>query len=350
MRWRILLLLGIVLTACSSETSIDLIAGSESEDTVVVPTDAGQGHDQEPSPDQETASVSTPSPEAVDLLSCADVADVANDVVGQLGPRETPNSRLRGVLYDYSLELPETFAGMWTDRNNGGTVVIAFTDDPAPHLAELNTRSPIENPRPLAERGDFSFNVVQVEYSEVELRSAQRQAAQLANIEGAGVTGVGLGTIRNRVSLDLINPTGDGLKAVELAIDGLPVCVNVEYTPDPPTGPLQIIPAPGESLTLPPGLSTVTWELNPEFPAPSPSDSTIHVLATEVGCSSGRDMGDALRGPEVVETESEVVIAFAVVPLVGDLDCPSNPSTAVTVTLETSLGGRTLRDVVERNG
>lgn len=60
-----------------------------------------------------------------------------------------------------------------------------------------------------------------------------------------------------------------------------------------------------------------------------------------------REMGDALRGPEVLETETEVVIAFAVVPVVGDANCPGNPSTPVTVSLDAPLGDRTLRDVNE---
>ena len=74
------------------------------------------------------------------------------------------------------------------------------------------------------------------------------------------------------------------------------------------------------------------------------SDTEVHVLATELGCASGREMGDALRGPQVLETETQVIIVFAVEPVVGGADCPGNPSTPVTVELSEPLGDRELVD------
>ena len=77
---------------------------------------------------------------------------------------------------------------------------------------------------------------------------------------------------------------------------------------------------------------------------PEPEDTAIHLLATEWGCASGREMGDALRGPQVIETDDAVLVAFAVVPVAGGATCPGNPSTAVTVELSAPLGERMVYD------
>ena len=69
----------------------------------------------------------------------------------------------------------------------------------------------------------------------------------------------------------------------------------------------------------------------------------VHLLATERECASGEPMGDRLRGPQVVETEDAVLIAFAATLQDGDEECPGNPAAAVTVELPAPLGERTLR-------
>ena len=55
-------------------------------------------------------------------------------------------------------------------------------------------------------------------------------------------------------------------------------------------------------------------------------------------------MGERLLGPQVVETDHDVRIAFAAIPLVGAQNCPGNPPTAVSITLERALGDRVLID------
>ena len=58
-------------------------------------------------------------------------------------------------------------------------------------------------------------------------------------------------------------------------------------------------------------------------------------------------MGDAFRGPQVVETDTSVLVAFAVVPPVAlTVTCQGNPSTPVTVELSQPLGHRTIYDGV----
>ena len=348
LKWRIVLLFGVLLAACGSQPSEAVATSAEQPDTDVTI---------EPSADSDPDSL------VASLVSCSDVPRIQHDVPGTLGDRNNPDDILMSILLTYASEQGDSFGGLWFDRSSGGTAVIAVPDDPAPHLEELNSRAPrpsdrrgivpplpITDDRPLGERDDFAFTVVQVEFTESELRSAQQRMTRLFNDEGTGARSAGVDTVRNRASVDLFDPTPEGLQRVAEAAAGLPVCVNINITPEPPAGPLQIIPEPGQPLTLPPGLGPVEWELDPAFPAPAPDDTTIHVLATERGCANGREMGDALRGPEVLETETEVVIAFAVVPVVGPTGCPANPSTPVSVSLDAPLGDRTLLDVNELDG
>ena len=96
--------------------------------------------------------------------------------------------------------------------------------------------------------------------------------------------------------------------------------------------------------SLPDGLGSVEWELDPAFPAPDADATEIHLLATERACASATPMGDRLLGPDVVETETAVLVAFAAIPLTGDQNCPGNPSTPVTITLDAPLADRDLVD------
>ena len=98
------------------------------------------------------------------------------------------------------------------------------------------------------------------------------------------------------------------------------------------------------TLVFPEGLNRVEIRLDPDSP-PDPDSRTIHVLATEVECASGREMGDALQGPQVVETKTAVLLAFAAIPLAEpEVNCQGNPSTPVTIELAQPLGVRTIHD------
>lgn len=100
---------------------------------------------------------------------------------------------------------------------------------------------------------------------------------------------------------------------------------------------------PCTALTvLPEGLGEVNWIVDPAFGAPAASDSVLHLLATERECASGRPMDDRLIGPRVEETETAVRITFAVTPLPGDQNCPSNPATPITIALKAPLGQRAM--------
>lgn len=97
---------------------------------------------------------------------------------------------------------------------------------------------------------------------------------------------------------------------------------------------------------LPDGLGSVSWRLDPATPEPTSEATEVHLLVTEDGCASGEPMGERLLGPQVVETDIQVLIAFAAISKVGGVLCPGNPETAVTVPLDSPLGTRTLVDGV----
>jgi len=97
--------------------------------------------------------------------------------------------------------------------------------------------------------------------------------------------------------------------------------------------------------SVPAGLNTVNWRLDPASEPLTPTSTAIEVLVTERECVSGQAMGDRLLGPEVVITESAVLIAFAANPPSGDSQtCPGNPEQAIVVELGEPLGDREVLD------
>lgn len=94
---------------------------------------------------------------------------------------------------------------------------------------------------------------------------------------------------------------------------------------------------------LPEGLSRVTWRIDPEFGL-DPASTTVHLLATEQPCASGQAMGDRLRAPHVVITNSEVRITLAADALEGGQFCPGNPEQSVAIDLGIPLGDRAVVD------
>lgn len=100
-------------------------------------------------------------------------------------------------------------------------------------------------------------------------------------------------------------------------------------------------------LRLDPGkFNTVEWVL--DGPPPQPDDTSFAVLATERECVSGQPMGDRLLGPEIVITETEVLLAFAATPPPGrDQNCQGNPTDRVEVELPEPIGDRDIRNGLE---
>ena len=436
-------------TAATEPTSVDSSSSATVEDST--PVTAVSTIEEQPETEDGSADLGR-------LVLCDDVPPLTATVEGALDQFANPESEVMGVLATYGLEHPDTFAGFWIDRDKGGVLVMAFTDDPAPHLEAIlargpsandvemiSPRPPINDPRPLSERDDVAVDVVQATFSEAELMAANESFWQ---DRPPYVLSGGVDTIRNRISFDLIDPTADQLADLANRAPVDMTCINVTISPTPPGDALDVLadedtfltcgnvgvagfspsalddPVPVEdvddpaarallsvmtdppaglamedidqrppadgwfvlaiydataifghgngspltaaffsresaeqgwqfdswtiscrpTVSLPPGLGHVRVGLDPTHPRPASSDTVIHLLVTEQACVSGQAMGERLRGPQVQETEDEIVIAFAVALLFEPATCPGNPSEAVTVELSSPVGSRPIRN------
>ena len=436
-----LLAVAVLAVACSSGDSGNaVVVGSDPEGVAAV--DAG------PEPSPETG-----------LAHCEDVPRLRSRLEGQLSGRRNPDHIVEGVLLTYAMEHPDTFGGRWIDRDSGGVLVMGFTDDPEPHRAAILARRPspddypavdppppITDDRPLGERDDVAIDVLQVRFSETEADATHDELFEVISLQewqGFGLDGSWYYIHRQRVALGLVNPPEGALAEIAARVpDPSALCVEVTRTPQPPDGPLDVIPdldvedplvscsgtpavrysqmiappsidevdhpavdvlraelaSPDAPLPRPPGPWVVIsidddratfavllegggfgtavverrgnrWVFSGEaygppcepvvpLPAglarvevhldinsmPDAGDTAVDLLVTEQGCASGREMGDALRGPQVIETDDAVVLAFAVVPIAGSATCPDNPSATVTVELSEPLGRRWVYD------
>lgn len=381
---------------------------------------------------QEVTVPPRPTPQTIEgLVRCEDVPRLGSRVEGNLGPGANADDDVMAVVLAYRKENPEGHGGLWIDRDNGGAIVLAVTDDPEAHRWELQDR---------LSGLDAVFDVVQVEFTKAELLEIQGRLGQYMGPE-FGLLSTSASDSLNRVSLDFYDPPEGALGMFVELVDPTAVCVNVTYSPEPPSGPLALIPdieaedplvtchgippVPYSRFSNPVSIDQVdhpaaealrtlvqeggVWELpvggwlvinidddNATFAVfasdgfgsaifertsrdnwviagwgtgppcepvvvlpdglnrvairldldalPNPEDRTIHVLATETECASGREMGDALLGPQIIETDEAVLLAFAAISPVGPAECPGNPSTSVTIELSQALGQRTLYD------
>ena len=203
-----------------------------------------------------------------DLSRCDDVPELEAGVDGTLDRFANPDEEVVGVLLTYAQEHPDTYAGFWIDREHGGTLVMAFTDRPGPHLDALlgrgpspddvetvSPRPPIGDHRPLGQRDDVALDVVQADFSEAELMAA---ADEFWADRPPYVLSGGISTTRNRLSIDLIDPTAEQLDDLAGRLNPAMACVTVMITPTPPSGPLDVLPRGDTELTCGGG---------PRFPA-----------------------------------------------------------------------------------
>lgn len=201
------------------------------------------------------------------LDRCQDIPKLEATVEGSLSAFANPDDEVVGVLITYGMEHPDTFAGFWIDRNHGGTLVLAFTDDPEPHRAAVlargpsvddvetvSPRPPIRDPRPLGDRDDIAIDVVRATFSETELKAASDRfwADRPSYVLSGGVS-----TTKNRMTLDLIDPTTDQLADLATRVDPAMTCVTVSITPTPPSGPLDVLAQGDATLTCGPGGGSV---------------------------------------------------------------------------------------------
>ncbi|MDE0134041.1 MAG: hypothetical protein OXH86_12470 [Acidimicrobiaceae bacterium] len=99
-----------------------------------------------------------------------------------------------------------------------------------------------------------------------------------------------------------------GGDAVPAGIDGagLADCEDVSETTAGLTKSRRMRRRCEPAVVLPEGLGRVEVHLDPGN-LPSAEATEVTVLVTEQGCANGREIGDALRGPQVVETDESVV-------------------------------------------
>src|SRR5690625_4416563 len=153
-----------------------------------------------------------------------------------------PSEEVRQGLERYrETELGETDAGLWIDRDAGGVLTIATTQDAAGHeeaIAELDVVA--EHDEPVA--------VVEAEYSSEELDEAQAEVQELmqeqtgvgddGRAEPGTITAAGLDTVLNRVSVTMVDDAdGEGTAAVQLADtvdDADLLCLETFEPPEPP--------------------------------------------------------------------------------------------------------------------
>jgi len=164
---------------------------------------------------------------SMSIQLCRDVDVPAPTIVGTVGQARERPFELDGVLAAYASEHPDTFAGSRIAPGPGNTMVLAFTDEPGPHLEAILARRPSEDdiaailPRPpmtadwtVGESG-YAIGVVQVEFSEVELKALQSEANErLFGRSEFQLSGTGSGNLYNRVTLDIIRPTEADLQLI----------------------------------------------------------------------------------------------------------------------------------------
>ena len=389
---------------------------------------------------------------------CSDVPKLESLLVGSMSPYQNPDPIVQDVMFTYGMEHPDTFGGLWIDRDNGGVLVAGFTDDPGPHLeallarapspddiAGLDPRPPITDDRPLGERDDVVIDVIRVRFSDADIGAVMDEVGAAMRGEDYGLDGMGFDRHRQRVNLYLVTPPDGALDRLAGRLpDPSEVCVYVEIVGEAPDGPLVALPGTGlddpvvacpdyeaipssqlahlrsideidhpavdalraeleapsgeplppgrwvvvdvgyheaefavlspagssaasferpygkddgqwrlagtgwaapcaPRVPLPPGLAHVEVGLDPEQP-PDPQATSIGLLVTREACASGQAMGDALRGPQVSETDDAVLVAFAYVITGGSATCPGNPHEPVTVELAEPLGERAVFD------
>ena len=200
-----------------------------------------------------TSTTSAPEVAAQKLELCERVPEIRSSLEGTLSSYQNPDPEVRAAVHAYGLEHPDTYVGHWLDRNRGGVIMVAFTDDPEPHRAALLARRPspeddpggppITDDRPLGERDDMPIDVVQVAFDDASRSAAQNKAHNAVAAMGIGFDGSGFDMARQRVVLYMVNPSPEELEELAERLDLSEVCVDLTVAPEaPPAGPLQALP------------------------------------------------------------------------------------------------------------
>ncbi|MDG2026718.1 MAG: hypothetical protein P8J50_06385 [Acidimicrobiales bacterium] len=96
-------------------------------------------------------------------------------------------------------------------------------------------------------------------------------------------------------------------------------------------------------LALPDGVDIMNVALDPDSP-PDPTSTTLHLLVNQRACSGGSSGVENMRPPEIIESDTEIRVAIAVVPPEGNQTCPGNPPAPIEMELDSPIGDRTILD------
>ena len=182
----------------------------------------------------------------------------------------------------------------------------------------------------------------EADFTEAELIGLMEQAFPILGTD-SGLQGAGIGNV-NRVGLEFVDPPADELPEL-LALLPEGFCLEaVLFTPDPPDS-LDVISDSGDVSELPESVAPVEMWLDSNR-QPVPGETTFVLWLHERACAGGQPMGERLLGPEVYESDTEILIAAAVSIQLTGQTCPSNPATETTVSLDAPIGNRTIRNAI----
>jgi hypothetical protein len=241
-RWTGVVVLAMTLVACGSAEDVSLDAGT---------TTTGDGER---------------------VAWCEDIEPPGPVAEGNLAGMENGDERVEAAVSVYVLDHAETYGGRWHDREHGGTLVVAFTDDPAEHreailalplvagaaiegagvtmgpsTSELTPTS-IDPDATVASSG-MVVDVVQVAHTQAELEAVQDEVMPALDGTGIEVHGVGSGGSRNRVEIDVAEPDDEARRIVAEHLPADVVCLSGKGWAPPPT----IDPATPPTLIPPEG-------------------------------------------------------------------------------------------------
>jgi hypothetical protein len=225
----------------------------------------GCGPDEDP---EEARTEARGSGEAAAAPWCDDLEPLGDVAEGNLVGMENGDDHVQGVIQAYTDAHRDTYAGRWLDREHGGTLVLAFTDDPEAHL-EAILALPLDGPAisPTSGAGaevstndpeastvgdsDTVVDVVPARYTEAELSEIQDDAITALESTGLEVWGVGQDTEHNRVSIDVEDPDDEARRIVAEHLPVEAVCVSGSASDPPapppvdPEAPPTLLPAEG---------------------------------------------------------------------------------------------------------
>lgn len=143
---------------------------------------------------------------------CEDLPELGPVRDGGRPGADNPPPDLMQVLTTHQQRHPDTAAGLWIDRANGSTIVLAFTDEPQRHRDEIAglrvspDDTPYIQPTPTypatttVAESSWVVDVVQARFTESELRALMQQATQLSK-PGLTIKTSAVDTQRNRVEI-----------------------------------------------------------------------------------------------------------------------------------------------------